>query len=179
MKIAVFFPGIGYRFERPLLRETMAIAEKRGYEILCVDYNGFDGDAKHNLDAAVETAVNQTERILDGKDWSKFDGILFVGKSIGTSVAAIYAHRHRINCMKILLTPIPQTFSVEIENAIAFYGTSDPWISRNQVEDGCRKNSIPLSIFDGANHSLICGDESKDRKTLDEVLKEINRFIKE
>ena len=131
MKAAVFFPGIGYRFERPLLKGAMDLARGNGYSIITVDYGGFSGDAKQNLDAAVECAVDQTEKIL------------FVGKSIGTAAAAIYSSRHNLFCKKILLTPIPQTFSVEIENAITFYGKADPWISLEQVTEGCKKKFNP------------------------------------
>ena len=177
MKAAVFFPGIGYRFERPLLKGAMDLARGNGYSIITVDYGGFSGDAKQNLDAAVECAVDQTEKILSPVDWTRFEKILFVGKSIGTAAAAIYSSRHNLFCKKILLTPIPQTFSVEIENAITFYGKADPWISLEQVTEGCKKNSIPLSVYESANHSLISGDEETDMRALRDVMKKISDFI--
>lgn len=177
MKAAVFFPGIGYRFERPLLKGAMDLAHDKGYSIITVGYDGFAGDAKQNLDVAVERAMNQTEKILSPIDWTCYEKILFVGKSIGTAAAAIYSSRNNLFCKKILLTPIPQTFSVDIENALAFYGNADPWISLEQVTDGCRKNSIPLSVYENANHSLISGDEGTDMRTLRDVMKKISDFI--
>lgn len=177
MKIAVFFPGIGYKFEKPLLKETIRIAQKKGFEILLVDYNGFPENAKQELDLAVNIALSQAEKILEKICWQKYEEIVFIGKSIGTAVCSIYPERKKIECKKILLTPIPQTFSIQISNAIAFYGTSDPWITNDQVIAGCKTNSIPLTVYDGMNHSLICSDEQKNFCTLKDVLEKCESFI--
>ena len=177
MNAAVFFPGIGYRFNRPLLKAPADFAAENGIKIIKVDYDGFPENAKQNLDSAVRTALDQTEKILEGIDWSSFEKIFFIAKSIGTAAACIYADLHGIKCRKILFTPIPQTFSVHIEDAVAFYGTSDPWISQKDVTAGCEKNSIPLFVYDGMNHSLLCEDEAKNLVVMDDVMKKTFNFI--
>ena len=40
-KIAVFFPGIGYTADKPLLYFSRRIAAAHGYEIRIMNYTGF------------------------------------------------------------------------------------------------------------------------------------------
>ena len=40
-KLAVLFPGIGYNFDRPLMRFSAEMARQFGYEVLNVGYTGF------------------------------------------------------------------------------------------------------------------------------------------
>ena len=42
MKIACFFPGIGYTADRPLLYFSRKITKAAGYEIITVPYVGFE-----------------------------------------------------------------------------------------------------------------------------------------
>ena len=43
-KLAVFFPGIGYTADRPLLYYSRRTAAELGYEIRSVAYSGFPAD---------------------------------------------------------------------------------------------------------------------------------------
>ena len=40
-RIAVFFPGIGYTMDRPLLHFSRRLAAELGYEIKPITYGGF------------------------------------------------------------------------------------------------------------------------------------------
>lgn len=177
MKLAVIFPGIGYKYEKPILKETIKLLKHRGYGIIKIDYDGFPSDAKNRLNECLEIAVAKSSKALDEINWCDYSEILFVGKSIGTAVAIGYASENKINCKKILITPIPNTFAATIDQAIAFYGTSDPWITREEVLSGCKSNDIPLTVYEDMNHSLICEDENKNAKVLEDLINKIQDFI--
>ena len=38
-KIAVFFPGIGYTNDKPLMYYSRKLAEEQGYEVICTEYH--------------------------------------------------------------------------------------------------------------------------------------------
>ena len=115
-KLAVFFPGIGYTADRPLLHFSRRIAAAQGYEIRIMDYKGFPskvkGDRKR-MEESFDIALGQAREMLSGVDLEEYEDILFIGKSIGTIVAAKIASespaKERIRM--ILYTPLDDTFT--------------------------------------------------------------------
>ena len=115
-KLAVFFPGIGYTADRPLLHFSRRIAAVQGYEIRIMDYKGFPskvkGDRKR-MEESFDIALGQAREMLSGVDLEEYEDILFIGKSIGTIVAAKIASespaKERIRM--ILYTPLDDTFT--------------------------------------------------------------------
>ena len=115
-KLAVFFPGIGYTADRPLLHFSRRIAAAQGYEIRIMDYKGFPskvkGDRKR-MEESFDIARGQAREMLSGVDLEEYEDILFIGKSIGTIVAAKIASeipaKERIRM--ILYTPLDDTFT--------------------------------------------------------------------
>lgn len=86
MKLAVFFPGIGYHCDKVLLYYSEKIAGQYEYETIKIVYEGLS----KNLDEAFDQALFQTEARLAGVDWKRYEDVLFVSKSIGTAVAGAY-----------------------------------------------------------------------------------------
>ena len=90
-KLAVFFPGIGYTVDKPLLYYSRKIAAEQGYEIKLLPYQGFPskimGD-RGRMEESFRIALEQTQQMLSEMDLSQYEKLLFVGKSIGTIVAA-------------------------------------------------------------------------------------------
>lgn len=76
MKLAVFFPGIGYHCDKPLLYYSEKIAKQYQYETIKIVYEGLSKD----LDAAFEEAFAQTEKRLAGIDWQQYEDILLYPK---------------------------------------------------------------------------------------------------
>ena len=112
-KIAVLFPGIGYTCDKPLLYYSAKLAAEKGYEVVRVPYGNFPpnvkGDAARMYQCFV-SAREQSEEILKGVDWSRFDDIIFFSKSVGTVVALSYAAEHGIDARQVLYTPLAETF---------------------------------------------------------------------
>lgn len=164
MKLAVFFPGIGYHCDKPLLYYSGKIAGQYQYEQVRVSYTGLRrlcAEAfEEVLEEILEEALAQTERCLEGVEWNRYEDILFISKSIGTVVAAAYAGRHGIHCRNVYYTPLVQTFEHDPPPGIVFHGTDDLWAETERIKEKCREHNLPLHIIDNGNHSLEIKDNT-------------------
>jgi pimeloyl-ACP methyl ester carboxylesterase len=179
-KIACLFPGIGYTCDKPLLYYSWKLLRNLDWEVVPVSYTGFPDKVKGNPEKMRQCAVRaleQTNAILRDVDWKAYGEVLFVGKSIGTAVCSAYAEQHGISCRRILFTPVEETFRYAQEQAVAFHGTSDPWAETKAVEEGCKRQGIPLYETKGANHSLETGDIDADLKELRKVMRTVYAFV--
>ena len=180
-KLAVIFPGIGYHTDKPLLYYGKKLAAAYGYEILEVPYKNFKKGVKGNpkkMKEAFETALEQTEEILENARWEEAEDILFISKSIGTVVAAVYASDKGLAARHIFYTPLKETFRTAVPGSgIAFHGTADPWATDEDIEEGCGRMSIPLTEIPDANHSLETGNVATDLRNLSHVMEITEAWI--
>ena len=116
-------------------------------------------------------ALAQSAEMLSDTDFSQYDVILFVGKSIGTVVAAEIASRSPVpeRIHFVLYTPLEQTFSFPLGDAIAFTGDADPWVKAGIIPELCLVRDIPGYIIPGSNHSLETGSVKEDKRLLQNV----------
>lgn len=184
-KIAVLFPGIGYHNEKPLLYYSGKLLKEIGYEVLKITYdfpfqaNSIKGDAVQ-MKNAFDLAVRQTEKQLLAIDFSAYEKILFVGKSIGTTVAAAFDQTHGIGGKHIILTPVPQTFSrLNPECGIVFHGNADPWCETSLAIERCKDLGLLLHIIHDANHSLETTSVLDDIRNMAEVLRLIREYAEQ
>lgn len=182
MKLAVIFPGIGYRMDRPLLYESKKLAMKYGYGVLEVRYEGFPENIKGNREKmmqAYQVALEQTEQILEGVEFGQYENLLFISKSIGTTVSAVYADKYHLHTNNVFYTPVAEFFQVvKQNNGIVFHGTQDPWVTTETVRLECAKYGLPLYVTEGANHSLETGDTKKDAENLRIIMNRTEQYIK-
>ena len=184
-KLAIFFPGIGYHCDKPLLYYSRKLADEAGYKsILTLEYSlsgsnitgNIRGD-KEKMQQAFSYLYEQAAKQLSSVIWSDYNEILFVSKSIGTVIASAFAQHEKISCRQILYTPLCETYDFHPQNAIAFLGTSDPWSDIEKVTDISRTQKIPLFLYPDANHSLETKDTLRNIKTLQDVMEETKRFL--
>ena len=182
-KLAVFFPGIGYTADKPLLYYSRKIAAEQGYEVKLLPYQGFppkiQGDAGR-MRQSFGIALRQAEEMLSGTDLSSYEEILFVGKSIGTIVATkIAADRGMKDRIRfVFYTPLEETFGFHVRKAIVFTGSNDPWVGRGQskIPACAAENGYPCFLIADANHSLETGHAGKDIANLQMIMEETERF---
>lgn len=174
MKLAVFFPGIGYHCDKPLLYYSEKIARQYEYETIKIAYEGLS----KNLDEAFEEALIQTEARLAGIDWKQYEDVLFVSKSIGTAVAGAYAAKYAVNCRNIYYTPLEKTFAFTGLKGMAFHGTSDPWAKTEMIRGKCLENNLPLRVIENANHSLEIPEHTgQSLRILADVMEETESYL--
>ena len=180
MKLAVIFPGIGYHTDKPLLYYGKKLARQYGFEVVEVPYKNFPKDVKSSKEkmmAAFQTAHDQAEELLREIDFSQYEDILFISKSIGTAVAAAYAKEHKLFPYQIYYTPVEGTFLFMGNEGIAFTGTKDPWVELDTVKRGCDEHGIPLYITEDGNHSLETGDALSDVANLSLIMTRTKNYI--
>lgn len=183
-KIAVYFPGIGYHCDKPLLYYSRKIACELGYKnYRNISYTYSAGNIRGNeekMKEAYEVLFLQAENELADIDWSDYDEVLFVSKSIGTIIAASYAKKYEINGARhILYTPLAQTYLFAPDHAIAFIGTADPWSDTDEIIRLSNTKHIPLTVYEECNHSLECNDTLQNIKTLQDVMRRTMNFCRE
>ena len=183
-KLAVFFPGIGYTCDRPLLYYSEKLARGLGYETIRVPYGNFPKNVLGSPEKKKESfrlAMEQARELLKDLDWEGCGRIVLVGKSIGTCVAAALAEEHSIRARRILDTPVPETFAYPAgdrpEDVLVFHGTRDPWAETGAMQERCRELGLSVTLVEGANHSLETGDVARDIRNLAAVMEETAAFL--
>lgn len=178
-KIAVFFPGIGYSCEKPLLYYTASMARDYGYEIIKLDYgqdiHSSHGRTPQELDQLIKLARKRILPRLLALNLNQYDEVLFVSKSIGT----ILALEMEIGIkppkpfQHFLFTPLEAAFPyISKANCVFFSGTSDPYVPADVVRSAGRKYaSKNAGIFEKCNHSLeIPGDTLGNLTRMNQIL---------
>lgn len=181
MKIAVFFPGIGYHCDKPLLYYARKLVQEYGYEktvMLDYSYDGQNirGDEK-KMQEAFECLYEQAEKKLEEIAFDEYSEVLFISKSVGTIIASAYAEKYKIKCRQILYTPLEQTFLFAHDDAVAFIGTADPWSDVPAVIQMADRQKVPIEIYEGTNHSLATEDTMKNLKILQKVMERTGKYI--
>ena len=182
-KLAVFFPGIGYTIDKPLMHYSRKLAVNAGFEIMLLPYTGFPASVKgdrEKMDECYQIALAQTNEMLSGIDLSVYDEILFVGKSIGTIVAAVIATMSSVPDLIhfVFYTPLEDTFAFPLGDAVVFTGSADPWVNGDAISELCQKANIPCHIIPDANHYLETGNVKTDIENLGKIMKKTKKFIR-
>ena len=180
MKLGVLFPGIGYHCDKPLLYYSSRLAKSKGYDVVVLKFSDFPEGAKGNEEKmykAASHALLQAEKQLSDIDFSRYDDVVFIGKSIGTKAALAFREKHALNAKAVLLTPLEMTFEHDTSNCIAFHGTSDQWASTAEIERLCREKGVPLHEYENANHSIETDDVFRNIEYLFDVLQKTDMFI--
>ena len=182
-KLAVVFPGMGYHSDKTLLYYAKKLARAHGYEVIEISYD-FQIRAKdimNDKEAKMESfqhAVIETRKQLSKVNYEDYYDVVFIGKSIGTAVAAYFDKENRINARHIVFTPVPETFNHLRDNCgIVFHGTADPWCGTELVESTCKELQLGLFKVVDANHSLETDDPIIDCRRLPEIVDKVNEIF--
>lgn len=183
-KIAVYFPGIGYHCDKPLLYYSRKIACELGYkDYRNISYTYHAGNIRGNeekMKEAYEVLFSQAETMLADIVWSEYDDVLFISKSIGTIIAASYAEKYGLkDARHILYTPLAQTYLFAPDHALGFIGTADPWSSADEIVRLSNEKHIPLFVYDNCNHSLECSDTMQNLGNLKDIMQKTMDFCME
>ena len=182
-KLAILFPGIGYNVERPLLYYSRKLLQKNGYKVISVKYTGLEKEeiiesAKDDLISngvasnriskekllqfvakAKELATSQLQEV----DFSAYDKLIFVSKSVGSVISAIYAKQAGLHPYHIMITPLDYAFQfAEDEIGSVFCGTNDSYVNFEGVKNICKTRQWDFHEYKSGNHSLETGDINID-----------------
>ncbi len=182
-KLAVIFPGMGYHGDKPLLYYSKRLVRDHGYDVKEVryDFPVRARDIMNDKDAKKEAflhAVSEAKDQLADVDFANYKDVLFIGKSIGTAVAACYDKESNTGARHFVFTPVPETFSYLRKNSgIVIHGTADPWCDNELAEAKCEELELPLFNVEGANHSLETDDTMTDCIRMPAVLNRLSELM--
>ena len=154
--LIVLFPGKYYTVTYPLLLYAYSKYERKGYECVAINYGNFE-----SLDDARDSAIAQIEKL----NFSNYDDIIFLSKSIGTVIAGMIEetlYGNINNIRHIYLTPVKSTLPYlkkekNISRVIA--GTKDPYLDVSILIEHCNQEGIKLDLIENADHSLEVSDD--------------------
>ena len=154
--LIVIFPGRGYTADMPLLYYAGLKYYVKGYENVRIDYGGCVKDDKPFEDIIADIKKAALEQIK-GVDFSIYDDVVFISKSLGTVIAVWLADTLNINARHIYLTPIYATLQYikkgkNINAVIA--GTKDKSLETSVLKAHCEREGKKLELIEGADHSL-------------------------
>lgn len=179
-KLAVIFPGIGYHKDKPLLYYAAKLMQNKGYDVINIEYHDMPQKIRGNAEMmkkAAMLACSQTEQQLFNVDFSLYDSLVFIGKSIGTVALAKYISDHNLNAKQIWYTPVEATFLFGSKDVIAFIGDDDPWSDVDTVKKTANDHKITLYSYPECNHSLESGDVDKNIANLRDVMNKTDSFV--
>ena len=171
-KIVIMFPGVGYTMDCPLLYYASFLYEAKGYEQIHMKYNSI----------LLEPEASREEKTLRARDyiWEKvkeiefsvYDEVVFLSKSVGTTEAGFLAEKLGITPVQIFLTPVQDAFPYIKQKDTVVIGTADEVYP--QCKAYCKKHGIWPLYVEGANHSLEV--EGKPFESL-EILRDVMKFV--
>lgn len=172
-KLAVFFPGTGYTCERPLLRRCANRYAELGYRIIKLNHDGIDFRSMEGVEDALDAARRCVmEQVMD-INFSQYDDVVFVAKSLGTAVALWLDEKGSAQARHLSLTPIPQVlpFLTGPDRIIAaVIGSEDRHLSPEALQRHCEERGIPYMVIPGVSHSLEYPDDpAANEKVLNQI----------
>lgn len=147
-KLLVLFPGKIYAASGHLLFYAHAKYQDMGYKIISIDYGNYD-----DMNEIKSHVLSQIEKV----DFSVYNEIVFLSKSMGTVIAGWLEERLVINIRHVYLTPLESTLQYMKANkniSIVISGTADRFLSADKLAEHCIKEKIKLEMIEGADHSL-------------------------
>ncbi len=192
-KLAIIIPGMGYTKDRPLLYYAGKLLASAGYELLHIQFTDLPQKIKGNRELILKTAIqcyDQATAQLESIDFSSYSELLFVGKSIGTIVAARYISEHNLTARQIWYTPLQETLDIAFsdkdklgtsrlnpENILTFIGTADPWSDIPKLLNTAAENHLDIHVYEDCNHSLETPDVDLNIEILRDVMNITKDFV--
>lgn len=173
-RLAVIFPGMNYNSDKPLLYYIKKILSKENYDIVNISY----GKLPKEKQPAFDIAIKKAKEAMKDINWSNYDTILFVSKSIGTISAGVIASNLSKDLKHIYLTPVNETLQFMKGDVVVFSGKEDPMMNTKDLIEEGKNKGIELYLYDECNHSMETGDVNKDIKILSDIIEKCQEYIK-
>lgn len=178
-KLAIFFPGAGYGMDCPLLYYADFLYETNGFERIHLDYQNILLNMELSLEDKQKQLRSYIWEQLEPVDFSSYDEIVFISKSIGCEEAGRIVDFCKlfgslnVDPVQIFLTPVAEALPYCGKNCRVVIGTHDKAYSL--FHEHCNAHQIPLLAIAGGDHSLeISGKPFESIEALKQVLEFIH-----
>lgn len=171
-KLIILFPGVGYGFDHPLLYYADFVYEAKGFERIYMRYQDIFFDTELFFE---EKATKVREYVLEQAehiDFSAYDEIVFLSKSVGSVEAGALAEKLGIKVNQIFITPIEGAVPYCNSDSCVIIGTRDD--AYPIYKKHCDDNKVKVLYIDNADHSLEVAGQPY--QSID-ILKDVMNFI--
>lgn len=180
MKLVLLFPGIKYTNDMPLLYYPGMLAQEMGYEVMGMDYGPSFAEVEfHNQDITNEIQKAQVYCLsqCEAIDYTKYDEIVFISKSLGTAVAGWIEKALHLQVKQIYLTPIAATLPYMAHACICIAGSQDEVFDSKRLQEKCAEKKIDCLIYPNCTHRIETGDTLQNVQIIYDILKHIKKYL--
>lgn len=114
------------------------------------------------------------EKVIQQINFSEYEHIIFVAKSMGTVVACTLKEKYNIPATLILFTPLKETLPyIKKDNDIMLVaaGDKDDWLESKILVEVCEKEGLPYYIEAGVGHRMeVMGDLERNLEVIKNVI---------
>ena len=171
-KLIVIFPGAGYGLDCPLLYYADFLYETKGFDRIHMNYQNILSSSELSLEEKLAKVRAYISEQVKNVDFSSYNEIIFLSKSIGSVEAGILAEKLGVNVLQIFITPIKEAISYCKTDSYVVIGTQDK--AYQIYKSYCDANKINALYLKDANHSLEV--EGQPYQSID-ILKTVMQFI--
>lgn len=171
--IVVCFPGTGFTCKEALFERLAERYAARGYEALLLDFSHIPFREIETMQEAVMVAQSAVRRQLLHVDFSGYQDVVWISKSLGTLLAARIGSEGNVNPRHLFLTPLPETLErigPDTRVIALVLGTQDRFLTGAALTAFCEAGNYRCCLIDGVNHSLK--DETSAEKN-EEIIERI------
>lgn len=169
-RIVVSFPG-RRGSEIPLLYFATKYYEDMGYEKLFINH-------PVSNDLSLDNVLRNALDLVGNINWSEYEHIVFVAKSLGTIVACKVKEMLQIPATLILFTPLEDTVKyINKENNVLLVamGDKDKYLSSTLLEQRCNENDIKCHIEKGVGHRMeVMNDLQRNLEIVFNVIRHLD-----
>lgn len=179
-KIVILFPGVNYHVDKPLLYFSRDIAAELGYEYINLSYGKMPHNIKGNEEKKREAfllAKEEAEERLSTLDFTEYEKVVFISKSMGSLLATEYSEEHNLLAEHIIFTPMQELMDFYIGKGIVFHGTADSWIDTEDLKEKCKEERVKLYLIKNADHSLEVDNTMNNIEILKEVMGKVKEYL--
>ena len=122
----------------------------------------------------LEEVYENAKAILRSYDFSEYEDIVFVGKSMGTVVACKLKEELQIDASLVLFTPLMDTLPyMKADNRVvlAAAGDNDRFMDKEVLCRHCEAENVPYYIEPGVGHAMeVKNDMAKNLQVISNVI---------
>ena len=164
--IVVCFPGTGFTCKEALFERCAGRFSARGYDVVRLDFSHIPFREIETMEEAVTIARRAVKRQLSGIDFADYTDVVWISKSLGTVLAALFEEEYACIPRQLYLTPLPETLRLirpESRVIALALGTQDRFLTGDALTSFCKERNYRCCVIDGVNHSLK--DEQSAERT--------------
>ena len=155
--IVVCFPGTGFTCKEALFERCAERYSAREYDVVKLDFSHIPFREIETIEEAVAIARRAVKRQLSGIDFSEYEDVVWISKSLGTILAATDEEVYCDSPRQLYLTPLPETLRLirpESRVIALVLGTQDRFLTSEVLAAFCEQRNYCCCVIDGVNHSL-------------------------